>query len=440
MTRLVEFRFTSKRKMFQYQQQKLHWAGADLSEVCERVEKKLLDDYDYQGPYFLYNRAVLLQRLERFQNLFPRCGIYYSVKSLSNIHILRLIKNYDRFGLDVVSGGEILRGLEAGFSGSQMVYAGVGKSHREIELGIQEGIKSFHVESLSEIAQIGKIAAALGKNAGVTLRLNPDITVNTHRYIVTGSQESKFGISQKEFATALNLLKSYDHLALNGLQLHLGSQIKETQPYLKGLDFLKKRAAEAEKELGTPLEYLSLGGGFGIDYQRDDSAEDSLDEFPLDELAANLEASDVNYRVDLEPGRYISAHSGILVAKTLYIKDKKDYRIAITNAGMTELIRPALYEAYHPILPLIKKSPQKEPYDIVGPICESADFFAKKHQTYPIEEGDRIAALHAGAYGSVMSSNYNSRPFIPEVMMMENNITIISRPQKARELFARELI
>ncbi len=427
--------------MYRYENQNLHWAGQELTELCEATENKLREEYDYEGPYFLYHRKILTERLDLFQNLFPQCGIYYSVKSLSNLHLLRLIRNYDRFNLDVVSGGEIQRGLEAGFSGSQMVYAGVGKNRQEIELGITKEIKSFHVESLSEITQISKVAGDLKKTAGITLRLNPDISVNTHRYIVTGSEESKFGISQDEFGTALNMIKSLDSLRLNGLQLHLGSQIKEVEPYLKGLDFLRNKAKIAEKELGIHLEYLSLGGGFGIDYDIDERSGEpgfSAQEFPLHEFSANLSALDIDHRIDLEPGRFISAYCGILIAKTLYIKEKQNYRIAITNAGMSELIRPSLYGAFHPILPLLKRTEEKEPYDIVGPICESGDFFAKKYDCSALEEGDRLAILHSGAYGSVMSSNYNSRPFVPEVMITENDIRIIRRPQRLEELFERE--
>jgi diaminopimelate decarboxylase len=423
---------------YSYKKNHLLWHNTSLYDIQKEIEIYLKKEYNYFGPAYLYHSEIINDRIKLFSDSFPNSKFYYSVKSLSNINILKIIKSYGNFGLDVVSGGEILRGLSAGFKGSDIVYAGVGKTESEIKLGLREGLKSFHVESIPEILQIEKVAKEENLTGPVTLRLNPDISVNTHKYIVTGVEESKFGINSAEFKTALDIIGNSNHLVLRGLQIHLGSQLLAMDVYLKGLDFLVNIAKEAEALPGTFIDYLSLGGGFGIDYNNVYSDTKSV-EFPVIEFSNELKKrSNIKWQIDFEPGRFISAHSGLLLAHVLYLKNRKGNTIAITDAGMSELIRPALYDAVHQILPVEKKD-TKQIYDIVGPICESGDFFAKKYEMTGINEGDSIVIAHAGAYGSVMSSNYNSRPFVPEILITGNEFTVIRKPQLPESIFSLEV-
>ncbi|MDH4263642.1 MAG: diaminopimelate decarboxylase [Spirochaetia bacterium] len=425
---------------YEYDNNNLFWKNSNLNNLCREIENNLKSLYNYSGPYFLYHEKIIQDRLERFEKNFSESRFYYSVKSLSNINILKLIKKFKTFGLDVVSGGEIQRGLEAGFKGSEMVYAGVGKKEDEIKLGLNCNLKSFHVESISEIRQIEQVAAREGVKGPITLRLNPDIAVDTHKYIMTGVEDSKFGINALELNEAVSILRDSKHLRLMGLQIHLGSQILDTNVYMKGLDFLDKIAQEIESSLGIKIEYVSLGGGFGIDYNSVFTT-DSAKEFSLSELSKQiLQRKNTGRRIDFEPGRFISAHSGLLLAHVLYIKPRKDYSIAITDAGMNELIRPALYGAKHRILTLKNPSGSMNNYDIVGPICESSDFFAKKIAMSTLKEGDSIVIAHAGAYGSVMSSNYNSRPYVPEFLLDGENFSLIRKPQNIQDIYSLEII
>ena len=417
----------------------MQWQGNDLENTCIEIESLLEERYKYSGAYFLYSEEVIRKRISYLVESLPRCTFFYSVKSLSNIHILEILHDYERVGLDVVSAGEILRAISAGFEGNEMVFAGVGKSEKEIILGLQKEIKSFHVESLAEIKNIARIAASIGKTARIALRVNPDIAVNTHKYITTAKDENKFGISKSEISEAINLVTESSSLRLNGLQIHLGSQIKEVGPYIESLKFMLKLREEYANVENIDMEYFSLGGGFGIDYnRRDDSAPE---DFPVAEFYSRLQPFlEDNIKIALEPGRFISAYSGLLISKILYLKEKKNFTIAICNSGMTELIRPALYEAHHPILPLVNSGKEKT-YDIVGPVCESADFFALKRKMSELIEGSRLAVLHAGAYGSVMSSNYNTRPLVPEVLLTaEGSIQIIRKPQSVEQILELEAI
>ena len=424
---------------YKYENDELHWHNSNLPELSGEIEKNLIKNFNYVGPYFLYHENILKTRLDIFNSSFVDSRFYYSVKSLSNTHILKLIKKYKSFGLDVVSGGEILRGLHSGFKGPDMVYAGVGKTEEEIKLGLKHNLKSFHVESVSEILQIERVAASVGAKGPVTLRLNPDIAVDTHHYIMTGVEGSKFGINAGELRQAISILKGSESLKLMGLQIHLGSQILDVNVYLQGLDFLEKTATDVEAELNMKIEYLSLGGGFGIDYNSVFTTDPSV-EFPLVELAKLLnQKTKKGHRIDFEPGRFISAHSGLLLTHILYLKPRNDYTIAIADAGMNELIRPALYGSKHRILNLSRNSSNLENYDIVGPICESSDFFAKKISINKLKEGDGIVVAHAGAYGSVMSSNYNSRPYVPEFLVEGQNFTLIRKPQQIQDIYSLEL-
>lgn len=412
---------------FSYQSQNLFWQKADLSKITSQIEQTFLNEYDYQGAYYLYHAEVLHERLNYLSQNLP-AQFYFSVKSLSNIHILQLIRSYSSFGVDVVSNGELQRSLQAGFLPSQIVFAGVGKTSQEIERALQLSIQSFHVESVSELKKIAQIAQKLNLPANIALRLNPNIMVDTHHYITTGKEEDKFGIDKTEVSSALSILKNNPLLQLKGLQAHIGSQIKELQPYLALLDFLTKFAQEINTQ-GFAIDSLSLGGGFGVDYESSENTQKNLrDEFPIAELASKIKNHP--FQIFFEPGRFVSAYSGILVSHLLYLKERAHTNIAVTDAGMNDFMRVALYQAQHPILPLQKREGSFQ-YDIVGPVCESGDFFAKGLSLSKLEEGDILFLLHVGAYGSTMSSRYNSRRLLPEVLIdSKENFHIIRKPEQ----------
>lgn len=422
---------------FSYQNQKLFWQQSDLSKITSSIEQILFKEYHYQGAYYLYHAEVLHHQLKYLsQNLSAQ--FYFSVKSLPNIHILKMIRSYSAFGVDVVSIGELERSLRAGFLPSQIVFAGVGKTTQEIETALKLSIQSFHVESLGELKKIGTIAQKLNLPANIALRLNPNIMVDTHHYITTGKEEDKFGISKAEISTALAMLKNNSLLQLKGLQAHIGSQIKEVEPYLSLLDFLTKLAQEINAQ-DFAIDSLSLGGGFGIDYQRSENTENNSNknEFPIMELTNKIKHS--SQKIFFEPGRFVSAYAGILVFHLLYLKEKKHANIAVTNAGMNDFMRTALYQAQHPILPLQKRK-EKLLYDIVGPVCESGDFFAKGLSLNKLEENDTLFLLHSGAYGASMSSRYNSRKLLPEVLIeSKENFRIIRKPENWDSILETEI-
>ncbi|MDH5716824.1 MAG: diaminopimelate decarboxylase [Spirochaetia bacterium] len=421
---------------FKYEDENLLWHKINLNNICESIEKELSENYRYIGPYYLYHEDILKKRIEIINLALPKSNFYFSVKSLSNLQILKKIRKYPRFGLDVVSEGEILRGILAGFQGSEMVFAGVGKTKNEILLALEKNLKSIHVESIQELKAIASLAISIKKTAPIGLRVNPDIPVDTHEYIITGMDENKFGLSNSELKEALNIIKESSSLELKGFHMHLGSQIREVNPYIKALSNLINLADEINSIWEKPIDYLSLGGGFGIDYES--IFEDKKKGFPIEELEKVDIFRNCKYQIDFEPGRFISGYSGILIAKTLYIKEKNNFKIAITNAGMNDLLRPALYKAIHPVLPLIRKENAEYTYDFVGPVCESADFLAKRVTSTKVEQNDRIAVLHCGAYGSVMGSNYNSRPMAPEFIIEDEKPVLIRKPQSIKEMLNLE--
>ena len=424
---------------FRYKEKFLYWQDINLELITHDVVCKLKKHYCYEGPFFLYHKDILHQRISKFTQVFPNYPLYFAVKSLPNIGILKELRQYRHMGLDVVSGGEIHRGLQAGFDPQSMVFAGVGKTAEEIRLAIHKKIKNIHVESLSELKKIIEIAQIEQQSIDIALRLNPDIDTPTHQYILTGTQETKFGIDSREIDEVIRLILSQNEttIQLTGLHVHLGSQIMETQPYQDALSFL---CNFLEKNQELNIDHLSLGGGFGIDY----SAilhDDDVQEFPLEKLATAISTHKGNqYQISLEPGRFISAPTGLLICQVLYIKPKSEYQIAITNAGMSELIRPTLYHAKHRPLNIVIDSSKKIKYDVVGPICETGDFLAKGVYLNYLQENDYLAITQTGAYASSMSSNYNSRPFVPEILAdNQGNFEVIRTPQTTEDMFSNEI-
>lgn len=359
---------------------------------------------NYMRPIYVYDLDFIGQRYQAMATALKSVRLFYAMKANSNPGVLQKLRSLGA-GADVVSLGEIKRALEAGFQPGDIVYSGVGKTRHEISEALKLGILQINVESLPELERIGKIARELGKKTQVALRLNPDVDIKTHPYIATGLKDNKFGMELSLIPALTQVLKAYsDVIELAGVSLHLGSQMLEFSGYQEALQKLKRVYLDLKKDFPT-LRRFDFGGGLGIFYDRADlEMEQSL----LKEYAQiTLETlGDLQCELQSEPGRWLVAHCGALLTQVQYIKETSAKTFVIVDAGMNHLIRPSLYEASHRIEPLIKKS-EAMVVDIVGPICESSDFFAKERSLPKVQEGDFLAILDSGAYGYSMASVYN---------------------------------
>ncbi|MGB3112202.1 MAG: diaminopimelate decarboxylase, partial [Candidatus Omnitrophota bacterium] len=401
----------------------LHCEEMSLTEVVEK----------FPTPFFLYSPKTLIDHFlkikEAFKDLDPL--VCFSMKSNSNLNICKLLVNTGA-GLDIVSGGELYKALKVGCPPERIVYASVGKTEAEIGKAIKVGILSFNVESVPELIMIDTVAKRLKKKPGVALRVNPDVKPDTHDYITTGTKEKKFGIDFKVAEDVFDNANKYSNVSIKGLHIHIGSQITETGPFVdaieKVLDFLDKSKIE--------IEWLNLGGGFGIDYGK----EKARTAQELSEKIVPL-LKDRSFKIILEPGRFIVGNAGILVCKVLYIKTgATGKKFAVVNAGMNDFIRPTLYEAYHEILPIVQQDAKTYNYDVVGPICESGDYLALDRDLPELVAGNYIAVMGAGAYGYVMASNYNSRPRPAELMVFEGEVKVARRAETQKDLIGGEKI
>lgn len=360
-------------------------------------------------PFYYYDTVLLKQTLKSMLDAAPKAyHIHYALKANSNPKLLSIIKNHS-IGADCVSGNEVKRALEIGFTHKQIAFAGVGKSDEEILIGLENDIFSFNVESIPELMVINELASKQNKVAHVALRINPNVDAYTHKYITTGLEENKFGINPYEFDTVIEYLNNCKHIKLVGLHFHIGSQIQSLTPFKN----LCLRVNEINKwflSKGLEIEHINVGGGLGINYQEPDK--DAIVDFKayFNVFEQFLELRP-KQQVHFELGRCIIAQCGSLISKVLYIKNGINTNFAILDAGMTELIRPALYQAYHKIENITATAENRElnKYDVVGPICESSDCFGKAVVLPETKRGDLVAIRSAGAYGEVMSSNYNLR-------------------------------
>lgn len=359
-------------------------------------------------PFYYYNMELLDQTLQNLKQEADEYGyiIHYALKANSENTILKRIKSYG-FGADCVSGNEVKRAVENGFSGEQIVFAGVGKSDEEIMAGLANGIHSFNCESLQELEVIDQIAGEMNKIAPVALRLNPNVSANTHRYITTGLEENKFGINQWELETIVETLKTLKNIHLIGLHFHIGSQITDLSAF-KSLCIKINEFQKWFEQRRIDIPNLNVGGGLGIDYH-DPDLNPIVDFASFFKLFHEFLEVYPGQKVHFELGRAVVAQCGSLVSKVLYIKNGVNTNFMILDAGMTELIRPALYQAYHKIENLSNADGDLQRYDVVGPICESSDCFGKALQLPVTSRGDIIVIRSTGAYGEVMSSNYNLR-------------------------------
>ena len=411
---------------FQYKNEQLYVEDLPVKQLAE----------EFGTPLYIYSRATLERHWHAFDSALGKHPhlICYAVKANSNIGILNVMAKLGS-GFDIVSQGELERVLAAGGDASKVVFSGVAKSRAEIMRALEVGIRCFNVESVAELHHINQIAGEMGKVAPISLRVNPDVDAHTHPYISTGLKENKFGVSVDEAREVYKLAATLPHVKITGMDCHIGSQLTELQPFLDATDRLI-RLMEQLKEDGITLKHLDLGGGLGVTYT------DETPPHPSDYATALLnKLKDYeDLEIILEPGRAIAANAGILVAKVQYLKSNESRNFAITDTGMNDMIRPALYEAYMNIIEIDRTLGRKKAiYDVVGPVCETSDFLGKQREL-AIAEGDYIAQRSAGAYGASMSSNYNSRPRTAEVLVDGNKAHLIRRRENLSELWALESI
>ena len=411
---------------FQYKNEQLYVEDLPVKQLAE----------EFGTPLYIYSRATLERHWHAFDSALGKHPhlICYAVKANSNIGILNVMAKLGS-GFDIVSQGELERVLAAGGDASKIVFSGVAKSRAEIMRALEVGIRCFNVESVAELHHINQIAGEMGKVAPISLRVNPDVDAHTHPYISTGLKENKFGVSVDEAREVYKLAATLPHVKITGMDCHIGSQLTELQPFLDATDRLI-RLMEQLKEDGITLKHLDLGGGLGVTYT------DETPPHPSDYATALLnKLKDYeDLEIILEPGRAIAANAGILVAKVQYLKSNESRNFAITDTGMNDMIRPALYEAYMNIIEIDRTlEREKAIYDVVGPVCETSDFLGKQREL-AIAEGDYIAQRSAGAYGASMSSNYNSRPRTAEVLVDGEKAHLIRRRESLSELWALESI
>ncbi|MDD2703320.1 MAG: diaminopimelate decarboxylase [Candidatus Omnitrophica bacterium] len=405
---------------------------------CEKVKVRDLAER-YGTPLYIYSYHTLTGHFLKLRRAFSdiRPLICYSVKANSNLAILKALVEQGA-GLDIVSGGELYRALKAGCPPERIVYASVGKTSSEIEEAIRRKILFFNVESLPELEHINRIAGKLKTRTKVAIRINPDVEARTHAFITTGKITNKFGIDLKTAHGILMLRGKFAHVDIAGLHIHIGSQITEGTPFAAAIRRVIVFIGVLRRE-GIALEYLNIGGGLGIVYSKE--TPQTADEFAGTVLPV-LKKSGL--KIIMEPGRFIVGSAGILAVKVLYVKKTPLKKFIITDGGMNDLIRPALYGAHHEILPLYVTHEHENmgtrKFDIVGPICESGDFFAKERPMPPVREGDFLAVMTAGAYGFSMSSNYNSRPRAAEVMVKGGRAYLIRSRETYPDLTAQEVI
>lgn len=421
---------------FHYQHDVLHCEGVDARRLAA----------DFGTPVYIYSEHTLEDHFQRIHDAFaavkPR--ICFSVKSCQNLSILRLLREAGA-SFDVVSGGELLRVVEAGAKGESIVFAGVGKSEAEIQLALGHDIGWFNVESEEELGQIARQAEESGKRARVALRVNPDVDPRTHEYTATGKRSTKFGIDITRADEVFAAFYGHPGLELCGVHLHLGSPVNQVQPYVEAVDRALALVTRLRAQ-GMSIRALNLGGGFGAHYDGNEAP-------PAAEYAAKLVPmlQGSGLEILLEPGRSISANAGVLLTRVLYTKQAGDRRYLIVDAAMTELIRPALYGAFHFVWPVAPPAGWSPParradlrlpgcmaVDIVGPVCESGDFLAKDRCLPPLQRSDLLCIFTTGAYGFVMGSQYNSRPRPPEVLVRGDSARLIRRREQYEELVRLE--
>ena len=415
---------------FNYQNGELYAEDVPLTRIAAEVGT----------PVYVYSTATLTRHFNVFKDALawaPHHLICYAVKANSNIAVLKLLGDLGA-GMDVVSIGEYARARTAGVPGDRIVFSGVGKTRDEMRLALEGGIRQFNVESEPELLALSQVAASLGTVAPIAIRVNPDVDAKTHEKIATGKSENKFGIpiarAREVYAEAAKL----PGIEVVGIDMHIGSQLTDLEPYRQAYAKMADltRALRAD---GHNIRRLDMGGGLGIPYQRNNSAPP----LPIEYGQVIREAvGDLGCEIEIEPGRNIAGNAGVLLSSVIYLKEGEGRDFLILDAAMNDLIRPAMYSAHHDIVPVMEAAAGAEvhPFDVVGPVCETGDTFQKGAQLPALAAGDLVAFRSAGAYGAVMSSEYNSRPLIPEVLVDGDRFAVIRARPTLQEMLAREAL
>ena len=411
-----------------------HFKYRNNEMYCEDVPIRIIAE-EIGTPFYLYSHATLKRHYQIFYEAFEGLDrlVCFSAKANTNLAVLKLFESLGS-GLDIVSGGELYRGLKAGFSPDKIVYSGVGKRVDEIDYALEAGILMFNVESLEELELINQRASVLKTRAPVAIRVNPDVDPKTHPYISTGLKKNKFGIDKETAIEGYNVASQLENIDVVGIDCHIGSQITDAKPFVEALENLKGLIDELRKS-GVEIQFLDMGGGLGITYS------DELPPHPREyakEIVASLKGSQL--KLILEPGRVIVGNAGILVTEVLFRKSGKVKEFIIADAGMNDLMRPTLYSAFHAIEPVIDNDGQEITADVVGPICETGDFLATDRKISDVMKGDLLAVMSAGAYGFTMSSNYCSRLRVAEVMVKEDKFYVVRDRESYQDLVKGESI
>jgi diaminopimelate decarboxylase len=385
-------------------------------------------------PSYIYSLTAFEDRFKEINQAYHSVPhlVAYSLKANSNLAVVKTLAKLGS-GADVVSGGELFRALKAGVPADKIIYAGVGKTDEEIAYALREKIRYFNVESLPEIEAINEVSRKLKKVASIAIRFNPDVDPHTHHYITTGKKETKFGIDLGDVQKVIQTVRACAHVKWTAIHAHIGSQMTTIGPVGKAAKVVGDLVIQLRQE-GFPIYTVNLGGGYGIDYQGEKPPKASQYAALVIPVIKKLNATLI-----LEPGRFISGNSGVLLTRVIYVKQSGSKTFYIVDSGMGDLIRPSLYEAYHRIAPVIGPQKAAMKVDVVGPICESGDFLAKDRRLPKVKRGDLLVVFSVGAYGSVMGSTYNSRPLAPEIVVRGNRFSIARRRQTIQDLIHLEM-
>ncbi|NRP13841.1 Diaminopimelate decarboxylase [Aliiroseovarius sp. xm-m-379] len=414
---------------FLYREGVLHAEDVAIPEIAAQVGT----------PFYVYSAATLKRHISLFNEALGWADhlVCFAVKSNSNLAVLKLLGGMGA-GMDVVSGGEFRRAIAAGVPGERIVFSGVGKTKDEMRLALSHNIRQFNLESEPEYRALSEVASEMGVEAPVAVRVNPDVDAKTHAKISTGKSENKFGIPIARAREVYAELAKLPGLKVVGIDVHIGSQLTELEPFRLAYQKVAE-LTEALRADGHDITRLDLGGGLGIPYERSNSAP------PLPLEYGQMVRETVGHlgcEIEIEPGRLVSGNAGLMISSVIYVKEGEGRDFLIVDAAMNDLVRPAMYEAHHDIIPVIEAEPGLEQtgYDIVGPICETGDTFAKERNMAPLKSDDLIAFRSAGAYGAVMASEYNSRPLIPEVLVSGEQFSVIRARPTYEEMLARDTI
>ncbi len=414
---------------FDYKNGILHAEDVPLTEIAASVGT----------PFYVYSAATLTRHFQLFNEALAGMAhlVCFAVKANSNLAVLKLLGDLGA-GMDVVSGGEYLRAKAAGVPGTRIVFSGVGKTREEMRLVLEGGIRQINLESEPEMLQLSEIASDMGVTVPVTIRVNPDVDAKTHAKIATGKSENKFGIPIAKASAAYAEAAGLPGLKVVGVDVHIGSQLTDLEPFRMAFEKVAELTRQLRAE-GHEITRLDLGGGLGIPYERSNSAPP----LPIEYGAVIRETlGDLGCEIEIEPGRNIAGNAGVMVSRVIYVKEGEGRNFVILDSAMNDLVRPAMYEAHHDIEPVVQPAAgvEQAPYDIVGPVCESGDTFAKGRNLPPVGPDDLIAFRSAGAYGAVMSSEYNSRPLIPEVLVQGDRFEVIRARPSYEEMLGRDTI